>query len=85
MILPPTEKKKRLSIWALALGHQKSGKKLSEIEQDTTYQSEAEQIPYATNNDIPDIIEFYQMRKHLTLDQRDPGKPVFNNRCSKQH
>lgn len=40
---------------------------------------------FATNNDLPEIARFYSTRRHLALQEKDPGKPVFNNQCSKQH
>lgn len=58
---------------------------------DTVESFESEEIEddddmiYATNNDIPDIIEFYGQRPHLSLDANHCGKPIFNNRCSKNH
>lgn len=44
-----------------------------------------DEMIYATNNDIADIIEFYSLRPHLSLDPNHSGKPIFNNRCSKKH
>ena len=47
-------------------------------------EGETDQL-FATNADIPDIIEFYAARKQAALDESDMGKPVFNNRCSRKH
>lgn len=46
---------------------------------------QAKNVIYAINDDIPDIVDFYKTRHHLCQDMHHEGKPIFNNRCSKNH
>ena len=81
----PTEESGRVNPFVTIEGARASSSKPSEVGRQVLERIERGRPIFSTIADLAQIIQIYESNRKEALDPKSEGKPVMNNRCSRDH